>query len=133
MTGPDPAAGNSTTAPAIVDGVDVDGLFLALASCPGVARVGSSGPGALATYLPGRRVPGIRVEQATLTIEIQADWNSSKNELFAAVKHAAGPFAAGRRIDVAVVDIALPGGQDTARLHIADGPAASPAAISGNE
>jgi uncharacterized alkaline shock family protein YloU len=46
---------------AVVEGVDVDALAAAVRACPAVTDL-SPGPfGAVATYLPGRRVTGIAI------------------------------------------------------------------------
>jgi hypothetical protein len=52
----------------VVEGVDVDALAAALGACPSVVRVGSGRPGAVATYLPGRRVTGVRLEADRIAV-----------------------------------------------------------------
>lgn len=71
---------------------------------PGVARVGSGGLGELATYLPGERLNGVRVEGRTLQLSIVARDGVPLPELARAVRAAAawdGP------VDVTVADLEL--------------------------
>jgi hypothetical protein len=92
----------------IVDGVDVDALHAAALACPGIAGVGSAEPGALATYLPGRRVTGIRVNPDSIELEVCTRWDASARQVGAALQTSLKEQADGRRIDVTIVDIELP-------------------------
>jgi hypothetical protein len=92
----------------IVDEVDVDVVHDTVLACPGVAGVGSTLPGALATYLPGRRVTGIRVNPDSIELEVCTRWNASAAHVGAALQAALKKQAAGRRIDVTIVDIEPP-------------------------
>jgi hypothetical protein len=92
----------------IVDEVDVDVVHDTVLACPGIAGVGSTLPGALATYLPGRRVTGIRVNPDSIELEVCTRWNASAAQVGAALQAALKKQAAGRRIDVTIVDIELP-------------------------
>lgn len=93
----------------VVEGVDVDAVHDAVAACTGVAGLGSGRPGSSATYLPGRRVPGVRVSPEGLELEIRAAWDSSAPQIFAEIKQALAAIAPGRRIDVTIADIEGPG------------------------
>ena len=89
----------------VVEGVDVDAVHDAVAACTGVAGLGTSLPGSTATYLPGRRVPGVRVSPDAVELEIRAAWDSSAPQIFAEIKQALAVLAPGRRIDVTIADI----------------------------
>ena len=93
---------------AIVDGVDVDAVHDLVALCPGIAGVGSGLPGAMATYLPGRRIPGVRVNPDSIELEVSIRWESSAEQVAALLRSRLGRLVAGRRIDVTFVDIELP-------------------------
>jgi hypothetical protein len=92
----------------IVDGVDIDAVHAAIAGCPGVSSVGSGTVASLTTYLPGRRVSGIRVNPDSLEIEIVALWGASVGELNTRIRQALAPLVSHRRLDITVADIDLP-------------------------
>lgn len=104
-----------TFSPPVVDGVDVDAVHDIVLHCPGVAGLGSGLLGGAATYLPGRRVDGIRVNPGVLEIEIQAKWGSRVDEIADGIRSALARVAPGRRIDITIADIVLPGEQPKAR------------------
>ena len=66
MTNPDTA---------IVEGVDVDALAAAVRSCPAVDDLDGGPLGTVATYLPGRRVPGIRIGADRASIQVRGKWD----------------------------------------------------------
>ena len=49
------------------DTVDVDAIAAATLACPAVAGLHEGGSRAVATYLPGRRVVGVRAEDRRVT------------------------------------------------------------------
>ena len=102
MTQPDPAG-------AIVDGVDVDAVHTAVSDCPGVARVGGGSLAALTTYLPGRRIPGIRISPESVEIEVAVQWGATVADLSRDIHAAVAGLVSGRRVDVTIADIVLPG------------------------
>lgn len=93
----------------IVEGIDVDAVHDAVASCPGVAGVGGGGLGALATYLPGRRIPGVRVSPEAVEVEIRMQWGAAARQVVADVRAALAPVVRDRRVDLTLADIELPG------------------------
>ncbi len=93
---------------AVVDGVDVDAVHDAVVRCPGVAGLGSGQLGALATYLPGRRVPGVRVSPDGVQIEIRTEWDAPARDVFRAIRAALAAVVPDRPVDVTLADIELP-------------------------
>ncbi len=89
----------------VVEGIDVDAVYDAVAACTGVAGLGTDQPGSSATYLPGRRVPGVRVSADAVELEIRAVWDSSAPQIFAEIQQALATITSGRRIDVTIADI----------------------------
>ena len=66
-------------------------------------------PGALATYLPGRRVTGIRVNPDSIELEVRYALGRLRGSSGAPrCRPPSETQAAGRRIDVTIVDIELP-------------------------
>ena len=70
MTQPEPTG-------TVVDGVDIDAVHTAVSGCPGVAASAAASLAALTTYLPGRRVPGIRINPDSVELEVVAEWERS--------------------------------------------------------
>jgi hypothetical protein len=73
---------------AVVDGVDVDAVAAAARSCPGVEQLHGGDSHLTATYLPGRRVQGVRIEQDTVVVQVRARWGVPAHELAAQVRDA---------------------------------------------
>jgi hypothetical protein len=93
---------------AIVDGIDVDDIEAAVLGCPGVAALGSGTIGELATYLPGRRVAGIRVGPELVELEICAAWGPSAQEIARQIWEALAELVTDRPIEIVITDIAAP-------------------------
>jgi hypothetical protein len=94
-----------------VEGVDIDALAGTIAACPSVARLGNPLTGAIATYLPGRRVAGLRIEPDRIEVEIVARWGFATGDVAADVRRAVAIVAPGRQVDVTVTDVELPGSE----------------------
>ncbi len=86
----------------------VEGLAVAVLNCAGVAALSGGTFGEVATYLPGRRVRGVRVTDETVEIHVVAFWKSPLPPVAAQIRVAAAPFAGGRTIDVYIDDLLLP-------------------------
>jgi len=99
MTNPDTA---------IVEGVNVDALAAAVRSCPAVDDLDGGPLGTVATYLPGRRVPGIRIGADRATIQVRGKWDVPIREPAGQVLAAVAPLTGGRTIDIFVADVAEP-------------------------
>jgi hypothetical protein len=99
---------------------DVDAIAAATLACPAVAggRVGGA-PG-VATYLPGRRVVGVRVEDHRVLVSVVLASSSSVLSLEAQVRAALAPHVGNRQVDVHVADV-----QTTEDLHEEGGADAS--------
>ena len=90
------------------DAPSADSVAERTVRCRSVARI-SSGPfGEVATYLPGRRVPGIRLTDHTIEVHVVARWGVRVSDLAAEVRAAVQPTAAGRSVDVHVDDVEIP-------------------------
>jgi hypothetical protein len=92
----------------VVDGIDVDDIYAAVLACPGVAGLGSGMIGELATYLPGRRVPGIRVTPELVQLEICAAWGPSAQQIGHQIFTALADVVTDRPIEIAITDISPP-------------------------
>jgi hypothetical protein len=99
----DPTGGAIGTAP------DADAIASVTRRCPAVADLHGGGLVQVATYLPGRRVDGVRVEDDRVLVSVVAAWGMPLIALTEQVRAAVTPLAGGRRVDVHVADIRLPG------------------------
>ncbi|MEH1127885.1 hypothetical protein [Micromonospora sp. CPCC 206061] len=93
---------------AVVDGVDVDAVATAVRGCPGVLDLYGGPPQLIATYLPGRRVEGVRVDRWAVAVQVRARWGAAVSDLSAQIRAALRPLAGGRRIDIVWADVADP-------------------------
>jgi hypothetical protein len=106
----------------MVDGVDIDAVHTAVNACPGVAGVGGGTLAALTTYLPGRRIPGIRINPESIELEVVAEWNTTAADIVSEIRRAVADLVHRRRVDITITDIVLPGEQLPADID--DSPAA---------
>jgi hypothetical protein len=88
---------------------DADAIASAARRCPAVADLHGGGLVQVATYLPGRRVEGVRVEEDRVLVSVVAAWGMPLVALTDQVRAAVTPLAGGRRVDVHIADIQLPG------------------------
>lgn len=79
----------------------------AVASCPGVARLAGGSPVEFATYLPGRRVPGVRMADGVIQVHLVAAPGTVLPDLAASVRQAVARVAPVQAVDVFVDDIDL--------------------------
>ncbi|WP_431903144.1 hypothetical protein [Amycolatopsis thermoflava] len=86
--------------------LDADLVAAAVRAVPAVADLDSGRFGDIATYLPGRRVAGVRVRPEEITIGVVIRYPAIVGEVAAAVRAAVGKVD--RPVRVAVVDIVLP-------------------------
>ena len=88
--------------------VDVDAVAAVVGALPGVSRLSSGTVPEVATYLPGRRVGGVRVTADDVEIHVVSRWGPALPELADAVRTAVRPFVGSRTVTVQVDDIELP-------------------------
>lgn len=85
----------------------VDVLAAAVLATPGVTGLHGGRYGETATYLPGRRVVGIRVSTEAVAVHLVVT-AASLPGVAAAVRAAVTPHAGSRRVDVTVEDLQEP-------------------------
>jgi hypothetical protein len=84
---------------------DVDAIAAATLACPAVAGLHEGGNRAVATYLRGRRVVGVRVENRRVLVSVVLASGFSVRLLDAQVRSALAPHVGSRRVDVHVADL----------------------------
>lgn len=81
--------------------VDAEAVAGAARACRGVEALLVGFP-EVATYLPGRRVMGVRVTPCAVEIQLRAAWGIPAYEVAAGVQAAVAPLAPGRAVDVTI-------------------------------
>ena len=109
---------------AVVDGVDVDAVATAARACPDVEDLDAGRWGEVATYLPGRRVPGVQVAPDAVLVQVRGRWGVPAVELATRIRLTLAPLVGNRRVDVVLADLGDPPtaliGVDAARETPAD-------------
>ena len=85
--------------------LDADGLAEAVLGCPAVAALDLGGTRFVATYLPGRRVVGVRVDYERVLLSVVLARGASVRRLEKQVRDAVTPLVGGRYIDIHVADV----------------------------
>jgi hypothetical protein len=98
-----------TLQPEPVPVIDVDLVAVAVLACPLVAGLHGGTFGEVATYLPGRRVTGIRTTPTGLEIHVIARFPATAARLADQIRAAVAPWAGGLPVDVVLEDVLLPG------------------------
>jgi hypothetical protein len=120
-------------ASAVIDGVNVDAVAVAVQACPGVSGLDGGRFGEVTSYLPGRRVIGVAVRADSVTVQVRSRWEVRAADLFSQIAAALTPLIGGRRVEVVVADIDEPpalGGCQPQTLEAASG-VPTPRAASG--
>lgn len=112
--------------PERVDGVDVDAVAAAVRGCAAVDDLQGDPLGSLTSYLPGRRVAGVRVAEDRVTIGVRARWGVPVSELAVQVRAAVTTLVAPRLVDITVTDVADPSEEVAASTPA---PGTTPAAL----
>lgn len=108
--------GAQPASPAAAAGPDPDLVAAVTLRCPDVAALSGGSPGEVATYLPGRRVVGVRISDAVVEVHVVGRYGPTMDEIGAQVRAALAPIAGARTVEVTVEDLVL----------APDPPAASP-------
>ncbi|HEY7812930.1 MAG TPA: hypothetical protein VIC62_06800 [Nakamurella sp.] len=101
---------------ALVDGIDIDAVAAMVRGCAGVSALDGGPFGEVASYLPGRTVPGVAVDDNRIRVQVRSRWGVPAADVAALITAALAPLAGPRPVDVAIADIDDP-------------PAAQPAAV----
>lgn len=105
----------------LVDAVDAQAVAERVTGCRSVARISTGQFGEVATYLPGRRVPGVRLGDGRVEVHVVACWGAPVPALAAEVRAAVAAIAPGVPIDVYVDDVDIPNGTGEAEVYLPEG------------
>jgi len=111
-------------APITAAGTVADRIAAATLSCPAVARLHGGRFGEVATYLPGRRISGVRLRStpdddpagtgpagiSTVEIHVVGRYPATVDEIATQVRTALRPLVGAARVDVVVGDYTGPAG-----------------------
>ncbi len=87
---------------------DLEAVAAAALGSPLIAGLTGGSFGEVATYLPGRRVLGVREVDGTIEVHVVAKWGTPLPEVAEVVRAAVAPHAAGVPVAVFVDDIQVP-------------------------
>lgn len=86
-----------------------DAVAAAVVACPNVARLSGGALGEVATYLPGRRVLGVRVDDDAVQVHIVGRYGPTVDEIAAEVRAAVRAVLGARPVAVGVDDLDVSG------------------------
>jgi len=103
-SGPVVPPGAAAPVAAVVDGLNVDAVAAAVEGCAGVAGLDGGRYGEVATYLPGRVIPGVMVSGGRVTVQIRSRWVPVPG-VAALITAVLAPLTGSRPVDVLIADI----------------------------
>jgi hypothetical protein len=95
--------------------LDLELVAAATLACPLVADLHPGVYGEVATYLPGRRVIGVRASATTVEIHVVAVLAPSMDLVATQIRTAVRPWSGGLPVDVTVEDVLVPGDEPPTR------------------
>jgi hypothetical protein len=99
------ASPQDTPRAALVDGIDIDAVAAIVRGCAGVSALDSGPFGEVASYLPGRTVPGVAVDDTRIRVQVRSKWGVPATDVATLITAALAPLAGPRPVDVAIADI----------------------------
>ena len=100
----------------LVDGIDIDAAAAVVRGCAGVSALDGGPFGEVASYLPGRTVPGVAVGESRIRVQVRSEWGVPATDVAAVITAALAPLAGPRPVDVAIADIDDPPATQPARV-----------------
>ena len=88
---------------------EADRISAAVLSCPDVAGMSAGAFGEVRSYLPGRSVPGVTVDDDAVAVHVVARFGPPLGAVVEQIAAALRPLLGGRELHVTVEDITLPG------------------------
>jgi len=86
---------------------EAEAVAATVRSCPAVVDLAGGDFGEVATYLPGRRITGVRVSDDRIDVHLVGRYGIPIPALAAEVRTALTPLAQGRAIDIRVEDLGM--------------------------
>ncbi|WP_219418699.1 hypothetical protein [Pseudonocardia nigra] len=104
---------------------DPDRIAAAVLACPQVAGLHGGRFGEVATYLPGRRVTGIRITPTEVAVHVVARYPAAVTEIDRGIRRALHGRTGGLPVTVVIEDLAVAGGERVAAATVPAGPVPS--------
>jgi hypothetical protein len=89
----------------LVDGIDIDAAAAVVRGCAEVSALDGGPFGEVVSYLPGRIVPGVAVDDSRIRVQVRSKWGIPAADVAAGITAALAPLAGPRRVDVVIADI----------------------------
>jgi hypothetical protein len=87
------------------DSIEIDAVAAIVRGCAGVSALDGGPFGEVVSYLPGRTVPGVAVDDSRIRVQVRSKWGVPATDVAAMITAALAPLAGTRPIDVAIADI----------------------------
>ncbi len=97
-----PPDGPGAVAP---DAVEIDAVAAVVVGVAGVSALDGGPFGEVASYLPGRVVPGVAVDDSRIRVQVRSRWGVPAADVAAIITAALAPLAGPRPVDVTIADI----------------------------
>lgn len=126
---PDPAAPARMSVTPVQDlgnqdiGNQADLITAAVRACPDVTAMSVGTFGEIRCYLPGRSVPGVKLDEHSVEVHVVARYGPPLGTVAEQIASALAPLLAGRELRIAVDDIAVSDEPSGARENTAAGAA----------
>ena len=104
-----PASPTATTAAHLLSpmAAEAEAVAAMVRSCPAVVDLSGGDFGEVATYLPGKRITGVRVAGDRIDVHLVGRYGSPIPALAAEVRTALTHLARGRAVDIRVEDLGM--------------------------
>jgi hypothetical protein len=96
---------NVAGAEVLVEAGTADAIVAAVTACPAVASLHGGGLRRTATYLPGRLVEGVHIDDHRVRVSVVAVQGVPVAEVAEQIRAAVAPLVPGRAVDVHVADL----------------------------
>jgi hypothetical protein len=97
----------AAAAEAWTEAATADAIAAAVAACPAVASLHGGGLRRTATFLPGRLIEGVHLDEDRVRVSVVAAQRVPVGVLAEQVRAAVAPLVPGRVVDVHVADVRL--------------------------
>lgn len=90
--------------------IDAESVAASALRSPSVSRLFPGGAVEVATYLPGKRITGVRVRDSEIEVHVVAKWGRSLADVGEEVRSLVEPVAGGLPVSIFIDDVDPPAG-----------------------
>jgi hypothetical protein len=84
---------------------EIDAVAAIVQGCAGVSALDGGPFGEVVSYLPGRTVRGVAVDERRIRVQVRSQWGVPAADVAALIIAALAPLAGPRPVDVTIADI----------------------------